>query len=74
MPRKIEWEPIEKASKSIPKGMMRVYSYAPVPTDRYGRNALPRATSCNSSMGSRKCDMVIDIPAPTAGSTQENEG
>jgi len=57
-----DWNPIENASKNVPKGFVRVYSYKP---ESAGRNIkLPRVNSFDRMMGYRECDQYMDIPEP----------
>lgn len=73
------WMPIESAPKKIPKGMMRVYSFAPSSCrEGYGIDTkspyhLPRAYQFQPNMGHRMLDMVIDIPLPPPPALDKGE-
>lgn len=59
-----EWRDIGKAPKRIKAGYMRIYSFKPVINQREKNWSLSRAYQFDSRMGSRECDLYMDIPIP----------
>lgn len=58
-----EWIPVAKAKKPK-KGMIRIYSYAPVVHATRPYASLRRANSFEPTMGDRVCDYVMDVTPP----------
>ena len=59
---KIAWRPIEKEPKSIRKGFMRLYTFAPTEKEHPNDYVNRRMYFFAKGYGSRVCDAYIDIP------------
>lgn len=58
----MKWRPISESNRKPKKGVLRLYTFAPAPENRFYIEATQRTYDTDRSIGRRDADGFMDVP------------